>query len=117
MLYQQLGGANGGYRGGRFVQGGAGRLSTVLAETARGLGAEISLGAAVERIVLDDERARGVILSGGEAIASNMVVSSADPRRTFFQLVGGAHLEPGFMREVANIRYGGVMALLAKIPP
>jgi len=110
MVYQQLGGANGGYRGGRFVQGGTGRLSTILAETARGLGAEISLSTAVERIVLDDERARGVVLSGGEAIGSNMVVSSVDPRRTFFQLVGGQHLEPGFMREVANIRYGGAMA-------
>jgi phytoene dehydrogenase-like protein len=110
MLYQQLGGANGGYRGGRFVQGGTGRLSTILAETARGMGVEISLGMAVERIVLDDERARGVVLSGGEAIGSNIVVSSADPRRTFFQLVGGANLEPGFMREVANIRYRGVMA-------
>ena len=110
MIYQQLAGANGGYRGGRFVQGGTGRLSTILAETARGLGAEISLGAAVERIVLDDERARGVVLSAGEAIGSNMVVSSADPRRTFFDLVGGAHLEPGFMREVRNIRYSGVVA-------
>jgi phytoene dehydrogenase-like protein len=110
MVYQQLGGANGGYRGGRFVQGGTGRLSTILAETARGLGAEISLGTAVERIVLDDERARGVVLAGGEAIAANMVVSNVDPRRTFFQLVGGEHLEPGFMREVANIRYGGTMA-------
>jgi phytoene dehydrogenase-like protein len=110
MLYQQLGGANGGYRGGRFVQGGAGRLSTVLAETARGYGAEIRLGAAVDHIVLDDERARGVVLAEGDAIGSNVVMSSVDPRRTFFQLVGGAHLEPGFMREIKNIRYRGVTA-------
>jgi phytoene dehydrogenase-like protein len=110
MLYQQLGGANGGYRSGRFVQGGTGRLSTVLAETARGMGAEISLGAAVSRIVLDDQRVRGVVLNGGEAIGSGIVVSSADPRRTFFRLVDGQFLEPEFMREVANIRYGGVMA-------
>ncbi len=110
MLYQQLGGANGGYRSGRFIQGGTGRLATILAETARGMGADISMGAAVERIVLDDQRACGVVLSAGEAISSNMVVSSADPRRTFFQLIGGQHLEPAFMREVANIRYGGATA-------
>jgi phytoene dehydrogenase-like protein len=110
LLYQQLGGANGGYRSGRFIQGGTGRLSTILAETARGMGADISLGTAVERIVLDDERARGVVLGGGEAIAASMVVSSVDPRQTFFQLVGGRHLAPGFMREVRNIRYGGATA-------
>lgn len=110
LLYQQLGGANGGYRGGRFVQGGTGRLSAILAEAARGFGADIRLGATVDHIVLDDERARGVVLSTGDAIASNLVVSSVDPRRTFFQLVGGRHLEPSFNREVQNIRYGGVTA-------
>ncbi len=110
MLYQQLGGANGGYRSGRFVQGGTGRLSTVLAETARSMGADIQLGTSVERVVLDDERARGVVLDGGEAIASSMVVSSVDPRQTFFDLVGGRHLTPSFMREVGNIRYAGVTA-------
>ncbi len=110
LLYQQMGGAKAGYRGGRFVQGGTGRLSTILAEAARGFGAEIRLGAAVDHIVLDDERARGVALSTGDAIASNLVVSSVDPRRTFFQLVGGRHLEPGFVREVQKIRYGGVTA-------
>jgi phytoene dehydrogenase-like protein len=110
MIYQQLGQANGGYRSGRFVQGGTGRLSTVLAETARGFGAEISLGTSVDSVVLDDERAHGVVLSAGEAIAASNVISSLDPRRTFFQLVGGRHLEPGFMREVRNIRYAGVTA-------
>jgi phytoene dehydrogenase-like protein len=110
MLYQQLGGDNGGYRGGRFVQGGAGRLSSILAETARGYGAKIRLDTAVDHIVLDNERARGVVLTEGGAVGSSVVMSSVDPRRTFFQLVGGAHLAPGFMREIKNIRYGGVTA-------
>jgi phytoene dehydrogenase-like protein len=110
MLYHQLGGHNGGYRTARFVQGGVGQLSQVLAALARGYGAEIEVGARVESIIMDDERAHGVILANGDAVAAQMVVSNADPRNTFFNLVGGVHLEATFMREIANIRYHGATA-------
>ena len=110
MLYHQLGGMNGGYRTGRFVQGGVGQLSKALAASAQANGAEIHTGFRVASVILDDEKARGVILANGDAVAAQMIVSNADPRRTFFELVGGAHLEPTFMREVANIRYRGMTA-------
>ncbi len=110
MLYHQLGGMNGGYRTTRFVQGGVGQLSETLAAVARAYGAEIESGVRVDSVIMDDERARGVILANGDAVAAQMIISNADPRRTFFDLVGGAHLEPTFMREVANIRYRGMTA-------
>jgi len=110
MLYHQLGGMNGGYRTTRFVQGGVGQLSDTLAAVARSYGAEIEIGVRVDSVIMDDERARGVILANGDAVAAQVIISNADPRRTFFDLVGGAHLEPTFMREVANIRYRGMTA-------
>jgi phytoene dehydrogenase-like protein len=114
LLYQHLGGANGGFRSSRLVAGGTGRLSDVLAVAAQGYGAEIRTGAAVQRILLDefDQRATGVRLADGREILAGAILSSADPRRTFFGLVGGAHLEPAFMRRVANIRYRGATAVL-----
>ncbi len=110
MLYHQLGGLNGGYRTARFVRGGVGRLSDALAAAAQASGAEIQTGTKVDSIILEDEIARGVILANGQAIAAVRVISNADPRRTFFDLVGGANLEPEFMRDVANIRYRGATA-------
>ncbi len=110
MLYQQLGGINGGYRSCRFVKGGTGQLSLALAEAVQQQGAEIRLNSEVEHVILDDERARGILLNGGEAIGAQMIISSLDPRQTFFRLVGAAHLTPNFMREIRNIRYRGMTA-------
>jgi phytoene dehydrogenase-like protein len=68
------------------------------------------MGAPVESILLDDGRATGVLLADGQQIGARIVVSNADPRRTFFGLVGPKNLEPRFMRQVRNIIYRGVTA-------
>jgi phytoene dehydrogenase-like protein len=107
MLHYQH--ANGFLRQ-RAVSGGIGQLSAALAAAAQAHGAEIRLSKAVDRILLDDDRATGVLLAGGEKIAAKIVISNADPRRTLFGLVGPTNLEPRFMRQVRNIIYRGVTA-------
>jgi phytoene dehydrogenase-like protein len=57
-------------------------------------------------------RAAGVALVAGEEIAAPLVVSSADPRRTFLDLVGPDWLDPDFVRAVQNIRFRGACALI-----
>jgi phytoene desaturase len=107
MLYHYLGGSNGGFRSSRFVRGGIGQLSEALASAARQHGAEIRAQAEVERIILEDGRAAGVTLKNGETIAARVVISNADPRRTFFDLVGAPNLGPTFVRRVRNLRFRG----------
>jgi phytoene dehydrogenase-like protein len=51
-----------------------------------------------------------VALVSGEEILAHRVVSNADPRRTFFDLVGPPNLEPHFVRRVKNIRFRGSTA-------
>jgi phytoene dehydrogenase-like protein len=92
---------------GRTVQGGAGRLSEALAVAAQARGAEICLGSRVERILLKDGRAEGVVLDSGQEVPARVVLSSANPRHTFFDLVGTPHLELRFVRELKNIRFRG----------
>jgi phytoene dehydrogenase-like protein len=70
----------------------------------------IRTGAAVRSIQLEENRATGVILADGETISAQTVVSNADPRRTFFDLVGAAHLPMRFVRAVKNIRFRGCTA-------
>jgi len=112
LLYQQGSDVNGGARASRYVRGGIGQLSAALANAARSHGVKIQTNARVNRILLDkDETAvTGVQLANGEIINSRIVVANADPRRTFVGLVGGAHLQPRFMREIINIRYRGSTA-------
>ena len=110
FLYHYLGETNGGFRASAFVRGGLGQLAAALAGAARGYGAEIRAGAEVRQILVTAGVARGVALAGGEEIMAQVVVSNADPRRTFFDLVGPLNLEPKFIRRVRNIRYRGGVA-------
>lgn len=112
VLYHATGTDPHGFRSTAFAKGGIGALSNALAAAARTHGAEIRTGAEVERIVVKDGAAIGVVLAGGEEIPARSVVSGADPRRTFFNLVGAPRLGPEFNRKVANIRMRGTTAIL-----
>jgi phytoene dehydrogenase-like protein len=107
MLYHHLGAFHGGFKSSRFVKGGIGQLSAALASAARQHGAEIRTGAEVACIKLNDGKATGVVLKSGEEISARVVISNADPRRTFFDLVGAPNLGPTFVRRVRNIRFRG----------
>jgi phytoene dehydrogenase-like protein len=93
-----------------LVRGGLGALSQALADAARRAGAEIRTGAPVERIVIADGRARGVVLAGGEEIAARGVVSSADPKRTVLGLVDPAVLDPFDVQRLRSYRQNGMCA-------
>ena len=112
LLYHATGSDPHGFRSSAFLRGGTGALPEALAGAARAKGTEIHTGAEVERIVVDDGAAIGVVLAGGEEIPAGCVVSGADPRRTFFDLVGAPRLGPEFNRKVANIRMRGTTAVL-----
>lgn len=96
----------------RTVLGGIGALSEALANAARQNGAEIRTEAGVAKIQVDDGRALAVLLENGDQIPANVILSSADPRRTLFGLVGPQQLEPRFMRAVRNLIYRGSTAKL-----
>ncbi|MDE2679300.1 MAG: NAD(P)/FAD-dependent oxidoreductase [Gemmatimonadota bacterium] len=121
MLYHAAGTDPHGFRSTAFVKGGIGALSQALASAARSNGAEVRTGAEVQQILVEDGAAMGVLLANGEEIAARCVVSGADPRRTFFELIGAPRLGPEFNRKVANIRMRGTTAvlhlLLDALPP
>jgi phytoene dehydrogenase-like protein len=61
-----------------YVEGGMGMVSFLLADAAIEAGAVVASGVPVAEIVPGE----GVVLEGGERIASSVVVSNADPKRT-----------------------------------
>jgi phytoene dehydrogenase-like protein len=85
-----------------------GALSAALAKAAESAGANIRTGAAAERINVKHGRANGVILTTGEEIAAQAVVSNVDPKNTFLRLVDPIELEPGFLNKIRNYRASGV---------
>jgi phytoene dehydrogenase-like protein len=91
-------------------RGGLGALTQAMAAAARQAGAEIRTDAGVERIVGNNGSVGGVVLKSGEEIAAKTVVSSADPKQTFLQLLEPAQLPPDFTFRLRNYRSVGTTA-------
>jgi len=107
--------------GAEFPRGGMGSVARAMAAATTEAGAEIRTGAEVAGISIRDGSVMGLALSSGEEIAAKLVVSSADPRRTFLRLVDPVHLDPDFLVKMQNYRCLGTVAkvnlALAGLPP
>ncbi|MBA2564858.1 MAG: NAD(P)/FAD-dependent oxidoreductase [Gemmatimonadetes bacterium] len=90
-----------------FVRGGMGAVSEAIAGAAREAGASLRTDAEVERVLVRNGRAVGVVLRSGEEIRARTVISNADPKRTFLGLVGEGELPPEFAASVKRIRIKG----------
>jgi phytoene dehydrogenase-like protein len=92
------------------VKGGPGALTKAMADAAREAGAEIRVGVAVAHIVVKEGRVAGVQLADGSELRTDTVISNADPRRTFLELVDPIELDPGFLTRLRNYRSVGSVA-------
>lgn len=93
-----------------FIRGGGAGLANALAAAAREAGVAIRTGAEVRRIVSPDGRVTGVELSSGETISARVVLSNADPKRTFLGLVDPVDLGADFLMRVRNYSSDGCVA-------
>ena len=57
------------------------------------LGGRMRFGAKVERILVENDRAVGVQLSGGETVTADWVISAADGHATIYDLLGGKYTD------------------------
>jgi phytoene dehydrogenase-like protein len=93
-----------------FPRGGMGELSRAMGEAAKKAGAEIRTDAEVAQIRTKSGAVSGVVLANGDEIACEAVVSGVDPKRTFFQLLEPAILDPVFALRMKNFRARGNVA-------
>ncbi|MGH9577220.1 MAG: phytoene desaturase family protein, partial [Terriglobales bacterium] len=107
LLHHYMGELDGVFRAWGFAKGGNGSVSEAIAAAARSLGAEIRTSTPVARVLVEGGRATGVVLEAGEEIRARRVVSNADPRRTFLDLVGEKHLPPDFVAAIQRYRFRG----------
>jgi phytoene dehydrogenase-like protein len=108
LLFHLLGGgleSRQGFVG--HVMGGMGAITQAIAEACRGAGVELRTGSEVASIRVEGGRARGVVLGDGTAVDAGIVVSNADPKRTYLKLVPAAALDPDFAASVAGIKMDG----------
>jgi phytoene dehydrogenase-like protein len=105
-----MGELDGVFRAWGFAKGGNGSVSAAIAAAATAHGAEIRTQASVKEVLIRNGKARGVVLESGEEIAGEVVVSGADPRRTFLSLVGEKHLPGELVESIRRFRFRGSSA-------
>jgi phytoene dehydrogenase-like protein len=112
LLYRAAGEAAGRRGSLGLPKGGMGAVTAAMAAAARSFGAEILTGSPVARITVRDDRVTGIALADGREIGAGIVLSNADAKRTFFDLLGVEHLDTNFVRRLRNVRAKGTTAKL-----
>ena len=91
----------------RVAPGGVGTLVSALAKAVARAGGAERTGTEVKRVRVRDDRVTGVTLATGEDIDATVVVSSADPRRTFATMLDAGDFDPEFLHGIDHVRMRG----------
>jgi phytoene dehydrogenase-like protein len=106
MLHHAFGEVNGKKGVWGHAIGGMGAITGAMASAARGHGAEIELDAGVREVIIERDRAVGVVLDNGETVRARYVASSINPKLLYTRLVPAQALPAAFLDRITNWRNG-----------
>ncbi len=107
LLHHYMGDVDGAIGAWGFARGGMGAISESLASSFRASGGTVRTGASVDKVLVQNGRAAGVVLDGGEEIRGRLVVSNLDVKRTFLKLLDEPQLPADFVKKVKNFKIRG----------
>ena len=120
LLHHYMGEIDGAFRAWGFAKNGSGGVTGSIFNAAKALGVEVRVNASVKQVKVKGGRAVGVVLENGDEIDSKVVMSAADPKRTFLQFVEQKHLPDDFVTSIQHFRTRGssgkVNIALSKLP-
>jgi phytoene dehydrogenase-like protein len=92
------------------VMGGMGAITQAMAAAGRKLGVEIRTSAPVAQIDSRNGIVRGVVLEDGTEVRARIVLSNADPKRTFLKMIAAGELPSDFAHAIRGIKMEGPCA-------
>ena len=107
MLHHYMGDIDGAFRAWGFQRGGTGAVSMAIARSAEHFVAEILTEAAVNKVIVNNGKASGVVMENGDEYNSNIVISGLDPKLTFLNLLDEKDLPSDFVKDIKNFRIRG----------
>ena len=111
LLFHLLSGGEHGSQGFfGHVMGGMGSITQALAAAGRKRGVEIRTSSPVAQIEVRNGRARSVVLEDGTEVRGRMILSNADPKRTFLKMLPSSDLPEDFLNAVRGIKMQGPCA-------
>jgi phytoene dehydrogenase-like protein len=114
LLHHYMGEIDGAFRAWGFAKNGSGGVSGSIYNAAIALGVEIRVNTSVKQVIVKNPptssgqaRVVGVALENGDELQSNVVMSAADPKRTFLQFVEQKYFPEDFVTSIQNFRTRG----------
>ncbi|TRM89166.1 FAD-dependent oxidoreductase, partial [Sulfolobus sp. C3] len=108
LAHHVIGEVNGVKGAWGYVEGGMGGVTQALKRSAEYFGAEIYTNAEVDEILVKNNKVEGIKLKNGKEVKAKIVVSNADPKKTFLHLLRNAELDEGFVKKVKALKTTGV---------
>jgi phytoene dehydrogenase-like protein len=106
MLHHAFGEVNGKKGVWGHAIGGMGAITQAMAAAAVGHGVEIDLDAGVRELIVEHDRAVGIVLDDGTVVRARYVVSGVNPKLLYTQLVPPQALPTAFLDRIGNWRNG-----------
>jgi phytoene dehydrogenase-like protein len=120
LLHHVFGEVNGERGQWGHALGGMGAITQAMAKECVARGVKIRTSSAVGRIRVEEGRATGVELEGGETIGARRVVANVNPKLLFERLVAPEHLDADFRARIEGYRCGSgtfrMNVALAELP-
>lgn len=104
MLHHAFGEVNGKKGVWGHAIGGMGAIGLAIAHAAKTAGAEIVVDAGVREVIVERDRAAGVVLDNGETTRARYVVSGVNPKLLYTRLVPSDALPEDFRRRMQHWR-------------
>jgi phytoene dehydrogenase-like protein len=101
MAHHSIGDVGDGHLGGwGFAEGGMGAVADAIRRSAESHGATTRTNARVERVLVRNGRAEGVVLEGGEELRADVVVTAIHPKITFLRQIDRSELPEDFVADI-----------------
>ena len=120
LVHHMLGEVNGKKGVWGHALGGMGAITQAMAKAASAHGARIDVDAPVREIIVERDRAAGVVLDDGTAIHARAVIANVNPQHLFFTLLPREAVPPAMHKRMINWKAGSgtfrMNVALSKLP-
>ena len=107
LLHHYMGDVDGNIGAWGYARGGMGSITRALTASLTAAGGTVRAGRGVSQVLVQNGRATGVVLDGGEEMRAAHVISNMDVKRTFLKHVEERHLPGDFVASVRKFKTRG----------
>jgi phytoene dehydrogenase-like protein len=107
LLHHVMGDVDGNISTWGLPRGGMGAISDALAGALQQHGGELRTSAGVQKVLVENGKAVGVVLENGDEIRARIVVSNLDAKRTFTRIIDKNDLPDGIYEKASKFKIRG----------